>query len=330
MKKIIFLLCILLLPILVNAKTCDNNKISISSITLDNKSENIIELEEPNTNGKTINLNLSMAEVGDTIKYKVVIKNNSNEDYELNKNSINISSDYIDYSFESDNNSNIIKANSSKIVYLNVQYRQEVPENEYQSGTYTENRKMTVNLSNQDNIINPKTGLSFYILIITIIAVTILTSSKLLKNKKAITFLILLIGIIPITTYALCKYEITINSNIKIEKDNIFCLTGGYLEQGSSVSLEFNKGDTIKSYFTNIILNIGNYSDYSTERDNTTTTGYNLLYKGNKIVGFAPDENTGTIELYQYPNYFEDGEEISFEEPIISSRYGCYYTDWVR
>ena len=111
-KNILFISMIILLfvtiPFIVNAETCDNNKLSISSITIDKQTGDVVELADPIVNGKDININLSMSEVGDSVKYKVVVKNESNEDYELDKNSFNISSDYIDYKIEFEDNSNII------------------------------------------------------------------------------------------------------------------------------------------------------------------------------------------------------------------------------
>lgn len=64
-KYMVTLLLLLLVPFIVNAKTCNNNKISISSITLENKSEYVTELDEATVNGKNINLNLEMGKVGD-------------------------------------------------------------------------------------------------------------------------------------------------------------------------------------------------------------------------------------------------------------------------
>ena len=98
MKKLLLaiLLLLIFIPFYVNAETCDTDKITISSITVESKSDNVEELEEAKASDKNINLNLSMSNLGDNIKYKIVVKNDSNEDYELDKNSFNLSSDYIE------------------------------------------------------------------------------------------------------------------------------------------------------------------------------------------------------------------------------------------
>ena len=94
-KYLKYILLVLLFPILVLAEECDVDKISISSITIQNKTENVLETNEATISGKIINLDLSMEKVGDRIEYKFVIQNDSNEDYELDKNSFNMNSNYI-------------------------------------------------------------------------------------------------------------------------------------------------------------------------------------------------------------------------------------------
>ena len=95
-----------------------------------------------------------MSEVGDNIEYKFVVKNDSKEYYELDKNSFKISSDYIVYTLESNDDSNIVKANSSKIVYLKVEYKNEVPDEAFESGAYNDNKSMIVNLSTEIMILS--------------------------------------------------------------------------------------------------------------------------------------------------------------------------------
>ena len=83
---------------MVKAENCSPDKISISSITIEDKSDNVEELEEVATNGKNIKYNLSMSNVGDNIIYKVTVKNDSYEDYEIDNNLFNTGSKFINYS----------------------------------------------------------------------------------------------------------------------------------------------------------------------------------------------------------------------------------------
>ncbi len=228
MKKYIIpiLLFVLFIPLYVNAENCNTDKITINSISVESKSGDAEELNEATANGKSINLNLSMSNVGDIIKYKVVLKNDSNDDYELDKTSLNISSDYIDYSFETDDNSNIVKANSSKTVTLRIEYKNEVPEDIFENGSYNDNKTVTVQLSNNnkietpDALKNPNTGVQRYILLIFIILLLSGLLYVVLKKKKYTKFMILIIYaiiIIPVSVYALCKCEINIESKVLIE-----------------------------------------------------------------------------------------------------------------
>ena len=229
MKKFILpiLLFLMFIPLYVNAETCDSEKITIENIAVESKSDNVEELSQATASGKNINLNLSMSKVGDNIEYKFAVKNDSNEDYELDKTSLNLNSDYINYSFETEDNTNIVKANSSKNVILKVEYKKEVPEDKFKSGLYNDSKTMMVQLSNEntinvpDTFKNPNTGVRSYILILVVILMASGTLYVLLKKKKYNKFMVLVIGsmiIIPVSVYALCKCEINIESNVTIRE----------------------------------------------------------------------------------------------------------------
>lgn len=234
MKKFLLpiLLFLMFIPLYVNAEACDTNKISIENIAIESKSDNVKELSQATASGKNINLNLSMSEVGDNIEYKFVVKNDSNEDYELDKTSLNISSDYIEYSFETEDDSNIVKANSSKVVFIRVNYKTEVPEDKFENGTYSDNKTMIAYLSNgqtievPDTIKNPNTGDSLLFFMLICILCVGITMCMVLSRKKLNKFMILLLTLmitIPTSVYAICKIEITVESNVNIvEKEQKF------------------------------------------------------------------------------------------------------------
>ena len=222
MKKMLqfIIVCILFIPLLVNAETCDNDKVTISSITLEDKSNNVEELDNATTSNNNININLNMSNVGDNIKYKFIVNNDSNDDYYLNKNSIKVSSNYIDYNIESGDNSNIVKAKTAKAFYLNVLYKNQVPENAFENGSFNDEITMKVNLSSE-NIQNPKTGIKYYLIIVFIITIMLVMTFSFKKKRKKNRFEFLIIGLallLPIGVKALCRVDININSNIKIDK----------------------------------------------------------------------------------------------------------------
>ena len=233
MKKIVLPLLFMMLPFVVYAETCDIDKITIDNITIENKSNNVEEVEEATSNGKNINLNLSMAEVGDNIEYNFVVKNDSNEDYELDNTGLNLNTDHINYSFKTEDNSNIVKANSSKKVSLRVEYKTEVPEEKFESGTYNDNKTVTVQLSNDNkvtetdtaigsDVVNvPDTEVQSYFLVVIVLIIISITLYILLKKKKYIKYMIIIVGItivIPMSVYALCKCEIKIDCKIEIKE----------------------------------------------------------------------------------------------------------------
>ena len=222
MKRVLqlIIICILFIPLFVNAETCDNGKISISSIAVEEKTNNVEEINEANVEGKDVNLNLNMSNVGDNIKYRIIIKNDSNNDYLLNKNSIKVSSNYIDYKVESSDNNNIVKAKTAKAFYLNVLYKNQVPEDKFENGSINDNVTMKLNLTS-GSVQNPNTGIKYFIFIVFVITTMIIMLVVFKKKRKNNRFEYLIVGLtllIPIGVSALCNVDLNINSNIKIYK----------------------------------------------------------------------------------------------------------------
>lgn len=266
MKKLLFiLLFIVFIPVFAFAETCDNDQISISSITMEDKSDDVNEVEKATSNGKNINLNLSMSSLGDSIKYKLIVKNDSSEDYEIDKNSFNIDSTYFDYTLLDNEDSNVVKANSSKEMYLKVEYKKEVPADVFKSGTYNDNKTMTINLSseNKSNIINilknPTTGISPYIIIILLLIIVSLTTYAIKKKESILFILIISFSIlIPISISALCKCNINIKSNIKVNYLNSYF----YVCDQHDYYMPYRKGMTWVEFDDYIVENYKYYKTY--------------------------------------------------------------------
>ena len=217
MKKKILLLIIflLLLPSIVLAKdTCNGNDIKIEEISIEEQEGYIEELTPVSIDNNKINLNLEMYNIGESITYKIKVKNNSNNDYYFTKDSFNLNTDYIEYSLL--NNSEVIKSNEEKEIELRITYKEKIPEDEF-----TENNMMSITLSDTP-LSNPSTKrtISLILLVIftTIIVITINRNKKLSKVLMGI-----LICSIPLSTKALCTVNLEINANITInEKEAIF------------------------------------------------------------------------------------------------------------
>lgn len=225
MKRILLSIFIvaLILFVHVSAETCDSGKISISSFEVLEKSDNVVISDEDVFDGNKLVLNFSMSEVGDNIKYRVSIKNDSSLDYELDENSISINSQYLDYSIDTVSD-NTIKAKSSKELFLNVSYENEVPASEFSSGSFNNKETVVFDFSHDEvpnliNIItNPQTLAASFLVLVVVIVLIIITILFILKKKpkKNIMLLLLPLLFIPFSVYAICKYELKVESNIEI------------------------------------------------------------------------------------------------------------------
>lgn len=234
-KRIPLLLLILLIPFIVQAQTCDENDIKISTIEKGTNTGAVEEIQEPVINGRKIKLDLKMKNVGDSIEYKLFIKNDSNEDYSLDENSLLEASDYIEYSLDMDNDEKIIKAHEGKDVYLSVTYKKAVNDSDFVNGVYQDNKSLVVNLKNNEettnntnNINNPSTGINF-ILLGCVLLVFIGSSYIIIKNNKK-EYMIFLIGllVIPFGVKALCNISLNVDSNVEIRKEEEFCISSQY------------------------------------------------------------------------------------------------------
>jgi len=219
-----FILFMLFIPIVGRAENCDLDKIKIQSVSIKDKSNSVIEVEPPKIDGKNIKVNLKMTSVGDSMEYSLILKNDSNEDYEIDENSFQSNSGYIEYSIDSSNNSTVIKAGEEKKVYLKVQYKTAIPDSEFNGEVYNSNENLALNLSNVqvlDNIVNPQTSYRVFLLLLAIIlcfsAILFLMFYKK-KNNTLMIFILGIISIIPISVFALCKVQINIDSSVSIER----------------------------------------------------------------------------------------------------------------
>ena len=156
-KMMLVLLLSLITPLIVKAETCEPEKVTIQSVEINTKTDNVTEKSSPVFKNRDLNLDLKMIEVGDSIEYKMIVKNDSNEDYELDKTSLNTSSDYIEYTFDMKDNDKIIKAGETKEVYLRVQYKNEVSPDSFTNGIYHDNKNLMVNLETEET--NPITNI---------------------------------------------------------------------------------------------------------------------------------------------------------------------------
>ena len=268
MKKysVLFLLLFIFMPFIVNAETCNDSKISIKSISMESKSDNVEELEPAKASGRSINLNIKMDQVKDNIVYKIIIKNDSNNNFTIDDNIFKLDSNYVSYTIKSKDNSNIVKAKSSKEASLRIEYSNKIPSNKFSNGKYNDSNAMVINLTTgsiKNILTNPNTGNKILLLLIFLIFVIALSYTIVVKkeNSKIMMLMIGLLIVIPVTIYAACKIEININSKIQIvNKGYMPCTFDGDMVQGA----EFVYGDFIYRY--------------KQEANRTHTSGFNWVY----------------------------------------------------
>lgn len=220
MKKVLLFL-LLMIPFIVNAKS----KIYIDKIeVVENKDVEVVTPAK--ADGLNLNLDLKFKYYASSIKYKLIIKNRTNEDYELGE--INYSNgDHIKYNLTCEGNENIIMLYKSKTCYLKATY--DMPTSfevlKTSNRSIKSNDEVTLNLTGQE-IINPKTG---YINIIGLLLILISFGILLLvylKNKTKSSLLLLIISLLVIVpqTHALTKVTLNIDSKVEVVGNTKKCL----------------------------------------------------------------------------------------------------------
>ena len=224
MKRFVqFLLILLIIPIYVSAKEdCSPNEVKITSIEVQDKS-NLVEGKEPTVDKLKVGLDLSFVKVNSYINYKIVIKNNSSKEYKLNEDDLKEESDYIKYEISYENG-NIIPPKEEKTVFLRVTYNKEVPEDQFKDGFLKEDKTVNLSFSREGNeLINPPTG---FLISSILLILSILLSLLVITKKKKYMVSLFLLGFIPISTYALCNFNISIDSKVSIDGRKAIFQTG--------------------------------------------------------------------------------------------------------
>ena len=190
LNNIIAILIFVLFPSFVLAEN-----VQVKEIKQIEKSEGVEIVSEPKVSDTTIKFDIKLKSIGDYVKYKLVIDNKDDIEYEIDKKSFE-NNEYITYEVESDNLEKL-EANKEKEIYLTIKYNKEVPENEFKDNVYVLNNNFSLAIGNKDEEIrNPQTGIEDYSLaILTIIVVLAVVVYGFRKNKKQFKTLMLIIGI---------------------------------------------------------------------------------------------------------------------------------------
>ena len=218
MKKILNTIIAILIFVLFPSFVLAEN-VQVKEIKQIEKSEGVEVVSEPKVSDTTIKFDIKLKSIGDYVKYKLVIDNKDDIEYEIDKKSFE-NNEYISYEVESDNLEKL-EANKEKEIYLTIKYNKEVPESEFKDNAYVLNNNFSLVIGNKDEEIkNPQTGIEDYSLIIlTTLVVLAVAVYGFRKNKKQFKTLMLIIGItilIPLTCIAANVLKLNIETNVTI------------------------------------------------------------------------------------------------------------------
>ena len=303
MKKIsiIFLFLLLIMPTFVYAvDSCDNKNVFIKMIELKKTNGLTEELSDVELEDNTINLDVKMYEVGDSIEYSLIIKNDSKDDYIVEDEYTNEDSN-IEYSLKAKNGSYKIKKGTEEEFVLKATYKNKVEKEQFRSGKFDASSTVLLKVEEAKLIpfdINPKTGNIFYLLISLMLGVSIIFLFKI-KNKKVQTLVLSIFMLLPVSVLADCSYNIELNSNIIIGyvKPNN-CTYDGELVQGA----EYTNGQYTYRYMQE--------GGYGSSWNNITDEGW-----GVKISNYSSTDDI-TTSLCSYIN----------DKPVVSMAYMFFST----
>lgn len=261
-RKIIttfFLLLVYIVPTGIYAKTCDEESVTIEKITISEKSNNTIEVTPPKLKNKKLSFDIKFKEVGDSITYKITVKNDSKEDIALSEEDIDKDTNYIEYILKS--GSGIVKSGKEKDFYLQITYKNKVELKSYNEGKFIENQSIPFDLTGniETSIINAhnKSNLiiifiSLGVIVVTLVGQVILKKVILKKNFIWIIGLLLIPGVVR----ALCNYSIKIDAKIEIDNP-VPTFKVKYVNCGTLIDgdFEFREGMTIKEWVGSEYLN---------------------------------------------------------------------------
>lgn len=321
-----------LFPFFVNAKDANVIVDSVTHVSDQEVLDGVNIVTEPIIDGLNISFGLEFTKVGGKVVYKVLIKNQDSEDYQLK---LPESVDgYVSYQYQFDDNSDVLKKNTSKTLFITINYKEEVPDASLVNGKYLENKNFSLTLlDNSGNVVNlkngnPKTGQSLLLLIIItfFIIISAYCVFRYQRNVKSFIFLLTVgLMILPISILAMKSVNISINSDVEVAKIKNFC----YLDYVSGVannkntSLEMKTGSTMKELF-------------KSHSESTIATVENELLDGAEFVTSETDDNCGKNVIIFYTNSQLEtmfggssdevfGEFANWDSIVKDSDQGCYF-----
>ncbi len=306
MKRICYIIiCLIFIFSFIDVLSAEEN-IYIKSLEIDDLSINAIEKTEPMFDGNVVNFDLEFREVGDYIKYKVVVHNSTNKEYYIKENTGFSDSNSIIYKYLAESS---IRANSDSVIYLVISYDNEVNNDLFVENKYGETNKAILELVDDKGVVikNPKTGNGSFIVIGLLFLLIISCLVLFIMNKKGINrstfiFIICIINFIPLLVSAKDLLMVELNINVSIQ-------TGGYHVIYNPVFNETLVNNAIINKF-DIINNVEStceslYFEGNNYEPNYVWCSYGPLLKSKKMYMPGEKVEVAKIDTYKFSSDFE-------------------------
>ncbi|MBQ3308078.1 MAG: hypothetical protein IJG68_07820 [Bacilli bacterium] len=212
MKKIMFIF-LMLIPLFVNAESCDVSNTTVESIELGTIVGNAQELEPASIDGEKIKLDVKLYDPGDSIDYNIVVKNTTTNDIYFDENYLNDRNNYFDFSFLYEDDSNIVKPGKTKNIRMTIKYENKVSEEQLVDLSY--NSMQIINFGSV--IENPKTSNNLFFITIILVCSFIIAILYKYKKSSAHIFIMTTMIIIPISINALCNSKLQLEVKILVD-----------------------------------------------------------------------------------------------------------------
>ncbi len=263
----IMLLAICVIPMGVNAKDLN---VTLKSIEFVEKGGNASQVSDPSIDGLNINLNMRFEKLNDYITYKLLVENKDKEDYNL---VTNLDDEYVKYEFSTTN----IKKNTTTEIKITAKYVKELPDN-LKDQQITKVIKLSISDKN-GNILNPKTGQNFYIIIALLLIVGLITIFVIKKKKsKELGFIALILLLVPVSVLSAKDLSITINSTYEIKDISGLRYKGIKLDSERDMNILKSKIDNFCLIDNNVENNSGLVIDYEFETGFDNDNEFKFIY----------------------------------------------------
>ena len=321
MRRIKYLLFLLILLCSFYNVFAKEDSITISSIILNNKQEDVEEKDSPVIDHSQIQYDLVFHDTGEAITYDIKIKNNTDTHYIINQVFDNNSNKAIKHEYIIPDND--FNKGDKQTIQMKVIYDEEIPSDSVlENSIYHLDDNVTISIDlieyNLFYILNPRTSpnaIFFYIIFIVLIAFGI---TMVKKKKTALSIVVLLIAITTYNVMAKDRETVDISLNSKVEIPINF--------------ISYNWRDIVSNNYSNNYTKVvvskdvdipSNAIDVSENRDGSIKVWLDndTLYLGSKYRMYIPSNGSSFF------NRNRNIISLDFKKDSISSKFTENFSD---